>query len=544
LLSPSPWLSRLTGEEESEMSFPSAGRVLIVDNDTRVGRRLKGILEQERYQVRVAEGTDEALVNSALQISLEFRPHVAIVDLRISGSPALDMLRSTDNRGLELLRALSQARCILRSAFLTPEVTRVALKQYDAFDVIGAQESPERLLNVVEAAAKDSCARRRGFGIKWPQAWEPQRVVETLFDRAKQVPSDMVEDVISCAFRESRGIRLETLEGVKITPEPVARGRSVVLKAWPVDKKEPLVVKLAPARRIAQEAQNYFNHIKGNLRGNFNAILQGEPVTFWELGGVLYSFVGSPRQTLPSFATFYRERQEPQAILRPLRHFFIEVWGDLYQEPSQDCQPLFSAYNNVLRLEKRLGDCVPEENMTLPGLDARLVNPVAWVLQHKGDSTIPCTHQAITHGDLHGDNLFVDGTHTWAIDFERSGPGPVLRDFVELEVDIVTRLVQFPEDDLSLFDELAKVLAEPTEAASPFCPTPNLMADAETRKALGVIAGLREIAREVTHYTDAREYLWGLLLDALFVAKLIPPPSPQRDRALLLGAVLCERLGS
>lgn len=524
------------------MSVQRAGRVLIVDNDARVGRLLKEILEQERYEVRVAEGTDEALVNSALQISLEFRPHVAIVDLRISGSPALDMLRSTDNRGLELLRALSQARCILRSAFLTPEVTRVALKQYNAFDVVGAQESPERLLNVVEAAAKDSCASRRGFGIQWPQPWEPQRVIETLFDRASQVPADMVEDIISCAFRESRGIRLETLEGVKITPGPVARGRSVVLKAWPAGKKEPLVVKLAPARRIAQEAQNYFSHIKGNLRGNFNAILEGEPVSFWDLGGVLYSFVGSPRQTLPSFATLYKEQPEPQTILRPLQHFFAEVWCDLYQEPSQDSQPVFSAYNNVLRLEKRLGDSVPEETMMFPGLAARLVNPVVWVLQHKGDSTIPCTRQAITHGDLHGDNLFVDGAHAWAIDFERSGPGPLLRDFVELEVDIVTRLVRFPQDDLSRFIEFARVLAEPTKVESPFHPTPNLLADAETGKALGVIAGLREIARQVTHYTDAREYLWGLLLDALFVAMLIPPPSLQRDRALLLGAVLCERL--
>jgi Ternary complex associated domain 9 len=173
-----------------------------------------------------------------------------------------------------------------------------------------------------------------------------------------------------------------------------------------------------------------------------------------------------------------------------------------------------------------------------------LVNPVAWVLRHKADSTIPRTRQVITHGDLHGDNLFVDGTHAWAIDFERSGPGPILRDFVELEVDIITRLVRFPEDNWRLFDEFVRVLAEPLEAASPLQPTPNLQADAETRKALGVITGLREIAREVTHYTDAREYLWGLLLDALFVAMLIPPPSPQRDRALLLGAVLCERLGS
>ena len=38
------------------------------------------------------------------------------------------------------------------------------------------------------------------------------------------------------------------------------------------------------------------------------------------LGGVLYTFVGTSLQSLPSFAAFYREQQEPQVILRPLRH--------------------------------------------------------------------------------------------------------------------------------------------------------------------------------------------------------------------------------
>ena len=67
-------------------------------------------------------------------------------------------------------------------------------------------------------------------------------------------------------------------------------------------------------------------------------------------------------------------------------------------------------------------------------------NPVTWVLKHRVDSSTLSARQAITHGDLHGDNIFVDDIHAWAIDFERSGEGHILRDFTELEVDILTRL--------------------------------------------------------------------------------------------------------
>ena len=44
----------------------------------------------------------------------------------------------------------------------------------------------------------------------------------------------------------------------------------------------------------------------------------------------------------------------------------------------------------------------------------------------------------MTHGDLHGDNLLVDKEHAWAIDFEHTGSGHILRDFAELEVDILS----------------------------------------------------------------------------------------------------------
>jgi hypothetical protein len=205
---------------------------------------------------------------------------------------------------------------------------------------------------------------------------------------------------------------------------------------------------------------------------------------------------------------------------------------------------LFQLYDAVFRLRDRLkrldhGGAY----LTFPGLPAPLINPVTWVLRHgQQGSLIRGVRQAITHGDLHGDNLFVDGEHAWVIDFERTGSGHILRDFVELEVDIVTRLVPFPANDLAQFYELARVLAQPATLIAPFQTSERLQADPTSRKALAVIAGLRHLAYGTTQNSDSREYLWGLLLDALFVASLTPPEAPQRDRALLLSAVLCDHL--
>ncbi len=203
-------------------------------------------------------------------------------------------------------------------------------------------------------------------------------MVETLVGKDANMPPDVVEDVLGCVFAEAQSVRLETLGEGKVTPQSAMRGRSVVLKAWPDSQLEPLVVKVAPTKRIVEEAHNYFDYVKGNLRGQFHAILQDAPVTFWDLGGVLYTFVGAPRQTLPSFAAFYREQQEPQAIVRPLQHFFEEVWGDLYQEATRAGQALFLAYDKVLRLNKRLlgfTDC--EEEMRFPGLSIAMAKPSA-----------------------------------------------------------------------------------------------------------------------------------------------------------------------
>jgi DNA-binding NarL/FixJ family response regulator len=508
-------------------------RVLIVDNDPRVGRDLQALLESQEYGVRLAQGVGQALLEQAVTDACAFRPHVAIVDLRLLDDYV------DERSGLELLKSLQSARCILYSAYLSPEVTLEALKRYSATSWVSKSGSPSRLLDEVAGVLQESCAFPRSLVLNWPSAWNSQQIVKALFGEDTDVPPDIVEDVLGQLFPENKRMKLETVGGEVPSALSVSPGRSLVFKAWP-DDLEPVVVKLASAKRVQNEAERYREHIQDRLVGLFYAHLE-RTIEFWDLGGTVYKFMGSSLGPLTSFTTFYRKKRDPEVILKPLRHLFTEVWSRHYSSPQHEDLPLFRVYDQVLNLKERLEKFSNQKKkLSFPGLPTSLINPVPWVLRHTDDTLILGARQAITHGDLRGDNLFMDDERAWAIDYERAGPGHILRDFVELEMDIVTRFLP-DEVDLSLLYELVLVLVEPLEPTAPFRQTKKLLANPETRKALNVIAGLRQLAYEMTRYPDSREYLWGLLLDALFVATLVSEKL-QRERALLLGAVLCCRL--
>jgi hypothetical protein len=202
---------------------------------------------------------------------------------------------------------------------------------------------------------------------------------------------------------------------------------------------------------------------------------------------------------------------------------------------------LYQRYDLALHIEKHLGSlALCEADLSLPSLSSPLVDPLLWILRHRDDSLIKEARLAITHGDLHAQNLFVDGDHAWTIDFERAGSGHRLRDFIELETDIATRLVPFSDDDLTPMFAFAVALAALDDAKSPSCP--QFVSTLDALKALGIICGIRKLAYEMTGYQDPREYLWGLLLNTIFAGSLAREQSSQKRRAVVLASVLSERL--
>ncbi len=153
------------------------------------------------------------------------------------------------------------------------------------------------------------------------------------------------------------------------------------------------------------------------------------------------------------------------------------------------------------------------------------------------------TQTAVTHGDLHGDNLLIDNKKiAWVIDFERTMEGHALQDFIELESDILNRL-QAHNEDLSSYYQMCLIVAQQTQIKE-LEESEMESTDPGIQKALQTISILRSLARQCTGITDARQYLLGLLFNTIFRATINSNEKhhERQGRALMLAGIFCHRL--
>lgn len=511
-------------------------RILVIDDEERVRQDLCAMFKPLGYEVQVATGSGPFLLDDAKSRAGKFRPHIAIVDMRL-----LLNEDPNDRSGVELVKALDPAHCILYSAYITHEVSR-KLAEFKTAGWIGKEEPPYQLVELVNKVARESSAAQKNFRISGNSV-DFDKESRALLGRDAEAPPNLIQDVLSQVFPDESGVKIDTIPGAVKTPMSINRGRSLILKVKRSGMSEPFVVKLAKKEDILREYTNYKKHIEGNLKGGFYSHLVGERKTFWDVGAVVYTFIGASDQNIV-FSTYYQREDDSSRILKPLQTFFGEVWHGLYAGKTGEIETsLYASYDKYLKLEERLTDFSDQtEYRAFRGIDMDMPNPVPWVLRHGEDSSALSARWAVTHGDLHGDNIFVDGVHAWAIDFERSGEGHILRDFTELEVDIITRLAwKKDEKDLREFFYLMTCLADPNYFREARDPTEQI-GSKELRKAYNVVRGLRSLAKDITKFSDVREYIWSLLLDSVFVATYKGGEAPQRERSLLFGSILCSCL--
>ena len=515
---------------------PTLPRVLVLDDEEDLRRDVKEMLTPENFEVSAPPIGGLHAVEQARALAREHRPHVIILDLRLSS-------HFTDDRtGLDILEKLPDTPVILYSNWPTVEITRLAQARHDDVTCIGKMEPPDELVTAVTRAARRVCAARHGLRLSAGPQCRPAEVIAALFPEKPELPPGMIEDLLHRLFPESKAMTAVRISATHPDSAPASRGHSVVCKVIP-DGLAPFVVKFGPAEKIEREASRYDRHVHDRLGDRFYGAMNGR-ATFWDIGAASYRFMGANSPRLCTFTEFYEREDDPELLLRPLRHFFVELWGPHYRARSTPWHsPLYESYNRALRLQTRLKDPALRRHVAeaLAGCDGDLPDPLLWLDAHREESELPGIRHAITHGDLHGDNLFVDGDHAWAIDFERTGPGHVLRDFAELEVDLLTRLAPVPLEDPAA----ALAFYRAASGLIPGDPLAGRGGWAETgegRKALVMLSELRRLEREVTGCRRTSEQLWSLLFDAAFLLSLAPPAGPQWQRALLLSATLCRQI--
>ncbi len=513
-------------------------RLLVVDNAPEDRHRIERDLQPLGGVVYVAQGQGPALLADAREKARAGRCHVAVVDLKLMTSDAL----VDDRGGNELIPHLRPTRCIIFTAFPHPDAIVQALRDRGAVNFIRKSGGPGPLRAAVAEALRQ--VRPALPELEWVEPWSSARLGQALGLDRWEAPADEADEALRLLFPNAARVQLQALEND--TSETTIRRHSVLLQAREDHGRglhEPVVVKLAAREHIEREADGYKSHVHGWIGGAAHTTLESD-VALWDVGALAYRLVGASNPLL-TFSDYY-QRHPPRAIQQVLSRLFRQLCARWYQSPGPAwARNVFEAYNQGFAssagpFRRRLEAFpVSSEQWVSPLGGPALRHPVAFALARGEDSPTDLRY-CPTHGDMHGDNIFVKASNElWLIDFERTGLGHHLRDFVELEGDIRHRLLDLPPEldyalDLSLLS--STTLTQPLRVAASVNQHP------EARKAFVTIRHLRKLAAELTRVADLREYYWALLMETLFMAVRAPAQSAPQHRRLTTAARLAERL--
>ena len=515
-------------------------RILLVDNDPESCDSYKDLLQQWGYNPILATGFGVALKEDAWKKAEEYRCSLALIDLRL-----IDDDDEMDMSGAEFAKSLKPLlRPIILTGIEDPTTLRKLLLDYKEITYLGKQDRRDEFRQRLDAEASQVSASKRQ--LEFIQTELLDDFLKSELIKGTKEHADQIVDVLARLFPDAKKLRFEKVSGWGETEVSSAvRPNSIVIKVYE-DGLEPCLVKLARARKVEHEVKSYHAYISRKLTGSFNAQLLQKAIA-WDIGGAAYTFIsGNGTRT---FSAYYKD-QPIQNIQEVLGSFFRDMWKKYYGQAVPETKSLFELYIEVwgqdwyekCTNELSSSQFVDEELIAI-NKKIGLPHPIQWLNNKiQKNEMVFETKVAITHGDLHGDNLMVDDRkNVWVIDYERCGKGHVLQDFIELEADILNRLLGHPVDLLAYL-KMCTTVFSPTEINA--FEEATLNSDStEIEKALKTISIIRGLAVQCTGMKDAREYLYGLLYNMTFRAQLLHKTDKAKSGyPLLLAGLICHRI--
>jgi len=519
-------------------------RILLVENDRRVRESYEFLLKFWEYYPILATGQGESLIKDAITKAKKYHCILALIDLRL-----VDDFDEEDTSGLELTREIGPIRSIILSGFPSQRILREILDKYQDITFLSKADSPERIKQTLDIEVSKVCACKRGLKIEPANLLD--EITRTTFGGVIGEYQDQVTDILAQLMPGAIKLKIDKLDSslFRAQASTVPRPKSVVLRVFEEDY-EPVVVKLARTRKIEEEVERYEKFISRKVSGYFAARLERH-ATLWDIGGARYSYIGE--FDVKTFSRFYEEH--PAEDIRDCLNSFFQVsWGKHYERAQELLNvSLFDMYNETWGnwYDKSVKNFSTQDLWISEGdlEQLQLPNPIDWfktrIAENRNTdfSIVDSTRKAITHGDLHGDNLLVDSQkNAWVIDFERAGYGHALQDFIELEADILNRLEGHSIDVRHSY-QICTIVACPDQIG-PLKESDLESSDPGIRKILQTISLIRSLAYKCTGIRDARQYLLGLLFNTIFRAT-INKNEKYRDRqrrALMLAGIFCHRL--
>ncbi len=514
-------------------------RVLVVEEDRARRTMTAEDLRQHNYEVFTAEGSGEALAANARQLLLEHFCHVVVLDARLLP----DGVRE-DPASIDLTRLYHPAGVVIHSAAADDAVAYVA--GWHRMGYARHSDSPAALAATVKRQAD-----QRQVRIDWPHERFNEEIAAALkLPPDRLVPQDLA-DLLGRLFPKAFAVELKPMPAMEaLDPDQAATPVRRAIVLFTQEKRPytyyltPKVTKISSRDRIEREVANYNQFVESRLKQNRQARLEANAL-LWHIGAVAYEFLGVGLEDVLPFQQFYLQNP-PQAVLRALRSLFLDTCETWYigERQVENDASLYAYYNEALGIEEHLARLNQiDPLLTFPGVAEPLPNPAIWAAREGREIRFEALTTCIAHGDLHGDNFFVDSfLMTWLIDFEHTGRTHALRDFVELEADIKLRLTAYPADNLSGLAALERSLLAARSLDDMLVPQPDVAADPHLLNTFQVIAGLRHLAHLATGITDMQEYNHALLYESLFMAGLRRIREQVKQRALLSAALIVRNL--
>jgi ActR/RegA family two-component response regulator len=523
----------------------SLPRILIVDNDKGTTKIFSELVSHWGFVPVLAEGEGISLVEDARKKARDLRCQLALIDMRL-----IDNSDDDDISGLNLINQIKPAVSIVVTGHGSANLAIKSIHEKGAANFVGKEDGAIALKEKIQREAAKIVARGRPIKIV------PDEILTTigsiLFDVSTPTQyHDQIVDILARLFPDAHYLHLKKMftselnTGFSTAPRP----RSIVLRVYE-DDLQPVIVKFARRHKITTEVERFKKYIDGRLVGGFKPTLSGY-VELWDIGGIKLSYVGNIVETF----THFFKTQPFENIEKSLERFFSYTWSAHYQKTRQETDvSLFKLYCSVWGIEwveraEKLRNTNPNDAMGHSHWrKTGAKDPLQWLLEDivkdkiRDASIISNVSIAVTHGDLHADNIIIDDSNNaWVLDFERSGEGHALQDFIELESDIINRIAGL-SDDFQTFYHLCILLTSMEELGSNITPVhPSLLSN-DVQKVIRTIATIRRLAHKCTGVTDAREYLFGLFFNTIFRATITKAQEKSQQRALMLAGILCHRL--
>ncbi|RLT45493.1 MAG: hypothetical protein DWI57_00395 [Chloroflexi bacterium] len=551
-------------------------RILVVDNDFTDRKDIAQKVEKMGFSPFIAGGLEQdlktgqakvkggkELIEDAIRKAREYRCHAALVDMRL-----YDDNDSGDKSGLDLVAKLKPAKSIIVTGYGDVPTYQEAQSK-GAVLMVGKQQSTEVLRRELRAILVNIL--RTDF-VVIPDGWIQKNITPFLKSAdGTEVHPEEIRELLALLFPGTRRLHLQHVpnhDPASLQRMTGTRRSSVVIKVRRDNLPISSVVKISAPARISAEKANFENFVKDRLQGRHYAQLDRTEL-LWNVGGAVYALLDDDEKKADifQFRRFYAE-QDASVIIESLHHFFDETWSVNIQDQKPLDESLFDCYDHFwARREIDEGVAVGRADGPLlsrflmwmhkdsliayDGLQGRLPDPRRWIVENHSESALPATRRCVVHGDLNGENVFVDSSKkTWAIDFERTGYGHIFTDFVEMEHYILSQ----PAKIIDVSARYALIVAITTlrflgdEIPEPIID--NKHPDYSIiKKAVEVIRGLRRNAYQLFPRASQLEYYWALLHDVLYGIQRLErlresnvEVEQELEKDLLLGSVLCERI--